>query len=281
MTYGQELAAIVDANYERTAEDPLRTHLGASIIGGKCQRAIWFAFFWCAVEIASGRMIRLWARGQREEEVFVEHLQRVGAVVWQTDPTTGQQFRVSAFGGHFGGSCDGFVDKLPHLEPAPRLAEFKTHNAKSFANLKAQGVASSKPQHFKQMQIYMHLFNIKGWPIKEALYGAVNKDTDELYFEIVAYDPSVGYHITDKAEMIIFGEGMPSRISETPSWYECKFCIFNKICFKEKFPLINCRTCAFSKPKRDGSWSCSKGKLEIKSCPKIGCEEHVYKTELI
>ncbi len=61
------------------------------------------------------------------------------------------------------------------------MLEFKTHSAKSFADLAAKGVEASKPQHVAQMQIYMHLTGIT-----RALYVAVCKDTDALHIERVA-----------------------------------------------------------------------------------------------
>jgi hypothetical protein len=33
------------------------------------------------------------------------------------------------------------------------MVEFKTHSARSFRELKVKGVATSKPQHWAQMQI--------------------------------------------------------------------------------------------------------------------------------
>lgn len=59
----------------------------------------------------------------------------------EVDPETGRQFRVEAHGGHFGGSLDAVA--LGPLE-APKtwhVVEFKTHSAKSFAELVAKGVA--------------------------------------------------------------------------------------------------------------------------------------------
>ena len=40
------------------------------------------------------------------------------------------------------------------------VAEFKTHSAKSFAELVAKGVVLAKPQHAAQMQVYMQLLSL-------------------------------------------------------------------------------------------------------------------------
>ncbi len=275
LTYGQRLALLVDAAFAtevNKTESGLRTHLGASVIGESCQRKIWYGFFWYSKEEHSGQLLRLFERGQLEEERFVKLLKLAGATVYTHDEN-GNQFRVSAFGSHFGGSCDGVATGLPDINE-PVLLEFKTHGEKSFLKLKKEGVEKAKPQHVKQMMVYMRLLNLN-----VALYCAVNKNTDEIYFELVSHDPDVSRAILDKAESIIFGQGMPPRISETPSWYECSFCPMKDVCFFSKTPLINCRTCAFSKPERDGSWTCSKQQPEINTQAMIGCGQHKHKYE--
>ena len=82
---------------------------------------------------------------------------RTGATVLDVDPETGRQWRVEAHGGHFGGSLDAVAIGLKEAPKTWHVAEFKTHSAKSFRDLVAKGVALSKPQHWAQMQIYMHL----------------------------------------------------------------------------------------------------------------------------
>lgn len=279
--YGQQLATKIDAEYEASeAEDGMRRHLGASVVGDKCMRAIWFAFRWADSEAWKGRMLRLVDRGQREEEVFADLLRRQGATIWQLDPATGKQFTVSAHGGHFGGSTDGFAIGLPNFPNEPVLLEVKTHNLRLFTLLKQGGVATAKPEHYKQAQAYMHGMNLKGWPVRQCLYCAVCKNDDELYFELFAYDPALGAQLFDRAEAIIFAPGLPPRISETPAWFECKFCAMSSVCFKTKAARINCRTCQFSKPERDGTWSCAKGRSEIVETPKLGCREYVVMEEL-
>lgn len=274
MDYGQRLTHLVDAAAQGMyAEDGLRTHLGASVVGDKCMRAVWYGFRWAERELFEGRMLRLFAHGQREEEVFVELLRKAGAKVWTHDAEK-RQFRISGLGGHFGGSMDGVARELPGLpshipKETPILLELKTHNDKSFKDLLSKGLVASKPRHFKQAQSYMHLSGLKF-----CLYCAVNKNDEALWFYLFEYDPAVGTSLLLRAETVVFGEGLPPRISETPAWFECRFCAFKDICHAKTPPRINCRTCAFSRPERDGSWSCSKGQTEITDKPKEGCEQY-------
>ena len=262
--YGIRLAVLIDAQVVATTEDGFRRHLGASVIGRSCQRKIWFGFRWADVEPFSGRMLRLFERGQLEEERFVRFLNLVGATIY-THQDNGKQYGVSYHGDHFSGSTDGVAVNLPDLDE-PVLLEMKTHGIKSFEKLVAAGVREAKPEHYRQMMVYCH-----GLSLKKALYLAVCKDTDELHIELLDYDPEMARAMVDKAESIIFGEGLPPRISEKPAFWECRFCAMNAVCFKDKAPLRNCRTCRYSKPERTGGWSCGLGKEEIGTQPKVGC----------
>jgi hypothetical protein len=103
--------------------------------------------------------------------------------VLDLDPETGRQWQVVAHGGHFGGSLDAVAIGLKEAPKTWHVVEFKTHSAKSFRELVAKGVALAKPQHWAQMQIYMHLTGIT-----RALYVAVCKDTDDLHIERVRAD---------------------------------------------------------------------------------------------
>ena len=145
------------AAYEADADDGFRAHLGASLIGRECERALWYGFRWTTRLRHPGRMLRLFETGQREEARLVANLRRIGATVLEVDPETGRQFQVAAHGGHFGGSIDGLALGLPEAPKTWHVLEFKTHSRKSFTALAAKGVEESKPQHFAQMQVYLYL----------------------------------------------------------------------------------------------------------------------------
>ena len=121
------------------------------------------------------------------------------------------------------------------------VLEFKTHSRKSFADLTAKTVRDSKPQHFAQMQIYLHLTGLT-----RALYLAVNKDTDDLYVERVAADRAFAERLLEKAGRIIFAPTPPARLSEDPSWYQCRFCDHAPLCHQGQAAAVNCRTCLHS-----------------------------------
>lgn len=255
-------------------DDGFRTHLGGSVIGRECARELWYSFRWSGKEAFNGRMLRLFARGQDEEARFIELLESVGALVWSQD-AQGNQYRCTDHGGHFGGSVDGVargLEVLPSTE-TPCLLEFKTHNDKSFQKLKSQTLVTAKYTHYVQMQIYMHKLELE-W----GLYCAVNKNDDELYFELVQARPQVAEKYLKLAGEIIFGDP-PQKINESPGWFGCRFCTFKNTChFPEKHkPLRNCRTCRHSSAERDGTWYCN---LHLETLTKErqaeGCPQQAY-----
>ncbi|WP_426287481.1 hypothetical protein [Luteibacter sp. E-22] len=252
-----------------------RAYLGGSVIGRECERQLWYGFRWATGgERFEGRMLRLFDRGQREEAVLVADLRAIGCEVYDIDPATGSQFNFKAIGGHAGGSMDAAVLGVPEAPKTYHVAEFKTHNSKSFATLLKDGVEKAKPEHYAQMQIYMH------WSqLTRALYLAVNKDTDELYSERVRYDETFAKALEAKAERVIYGAEPPQGISEDPSFFKCKFCPASKVCHTAQLPQVSCRTCAHATPEPDGDgrWSCAKWKSDIPlDAQRTGCPEHRY-----
>jgi len=262
----QTLAAL-NGHIEANQESSHRGHLGASVIGKKCARELWYLFRWAILKKHHAALVRLFRRGQLEEERFVSYLRSIGCEVWPVnpddiDPKTKEprQWRIADVDGHFGGSLDAVARKLPDLPPAlPFLCEFKTHNADSFKKLIEVGVIGAKFEHFVQMQIYMHKMGLT-----VALYCAVNKNNDELHFELVQYDKAVAETALSRAATVIYSEQPPERYGSSPGAYGCKFCDFNRLChFGDVTPNRNCRTCRFARPGGNGLWFCGLNKTNL------------------
>lgn len=81
-TKSAQILAAIDDYCQTAYNDGHRSHLGASQIGEECKRKLWYVFRWCFQEQFSGRMLRLFNRGHREEERFIEWLEGIGAKVW-------------------------------------------------------------------------------------------------------------------------------------------------------------------------------------------------------
>ena len=257
--------------YEQEAKgqgDSRRPHLGCSQVGRECAREVWYGFRWAGQVVWEGRMLRLFDRGQREEEVLVKALRSIGCEVWEED-SNGKQFRVEFGDGHLSGSVDGVARGVPGAPKTPHLLEFKTHNDRSYKDLLKKGVAESKPQHMVQMQMYMC-----GLKLKRALYVAVNKNDDSIYTERIEYDPALAKEHISRGLDIIASDRPPPGISTRPDWYKCKFCNFKGQCHSGVPLSMNCRTCENVEVKFGGEWECklSGDKLSLEE-QKKGCKE--------
>ena len=164
------IAALIDAAHEKRREEheqAFRPHMGASTLGEKCDRKLWLAFRWAVREQFPGRILRVFRRGNREEETVVEDLRAIGMKVRATG---GEQTRVK-FGSHVSGSIDGIITSgVPDAPKKAHVLEIKTHSKKSWEAVEKDGVEKSQPKHWVQMQVYMH-----GTGIDRALYVAVCK----------------------------------------------------------------------------------------------------------
>lgn len=270
--------AAIYRGYEERRGEELRPHLGASQIGHPCSRALWYGFRWALTKDFDGRMLRLFETGQLEENRLIRDLRHIGVEVSAFDPE-GNQWRVSALGGHFGGSMDGCAVGIPEAPKTWHVLEFKTHNLKSFTDLQAKGVMEAKPMHFAQMQVYMELTGMT-----RALYLAVCKNDDQLYAERVEHDPVAAAKLLAKAERIIFSDEPPARISDNPSWWECKFCDYHPVCHGESVALVNCRTCAHVTAAKDGTWRCEVDHTDEPITveeQRHGCHLHRYNPHLL
>lgn len=255
-----------------------RSHLGASMVGRPCAREIWFGFRWAKKPKFPARILRLFNRGHLEEARFLAMLLAIGVQVYQQD-ANGKQFRISDLGGHFGGSGDGVGIGIPDLNPSsPCLLEFKTHNKKSFDKLAKEGVMVAKPEHYAQMQTYMRKMSI---PV--AMYGAVNKDDDELHLEIVHLDTLLADQYLDRGRAIIMMRQAPKKINDSAGWYQCTYCEMKRICHYNEPMDKNCRTCHYSFPQFDGTWQCGEptqqGLILSKEEQLAGCGHHLELTK--
>lgn len=279
-------AAAIYARYERDAEDWRRLHLGASLIGAECHRDLWYSFRWTRNPSFPGRILRLFERGQRDEEWIVEELRALGMYVQDRDieepPDENgvhPQYRFERFGGHFGGGCDGVVLGVLEAPKTWHLLEVKTSNARRFKELQNKGVRESNPKHYAQMQVYMH-----GLKLRRALYVCVNKDTDDIYTERVQYDKSHAESFERIAGMVIRSAEPLLKISEDPSWYQCKWCDHAPVCHHGATDDLerNCRTCASSTPRPDGVWWCDHYGVELDGeKQREGCDVHVFIPKLL
>ena len=268
------LIEAIDEAHESRKETP-RPHLGCSVLGHHCDRWLWLSFRWAVLEKFKGRMLRLFRRGNLEEDSFIADLRGAGIDV------DGSQSRVD-FGGHISGSLDGIIHAgVPGAEKTKHVAEFKTHGKKSFGKLvSAASVEKSHYNHYVQMQTYM-----LGMKIDRALYVAVCKDDDQLYTERVKLNKKVAQAAVDRGKRIALSDRMPEPCTgASPSWYLCKFCAGYSFCHEqEPTKEANCRTCAHATATEGSTWNCERhGGSEIPlKFQEEGCDSHVVHPDLV
>lgn len=279
MTPSKTLAAIEKFSASE-GKDEKRKHLGASVVGDNCRRRVQLKFLWAGSEDFSGRMKRLFNRGHREEGKIIAFLRGAGITVYDAGESgeLKEQLRIVDCHGHFGGTPDGVAIGVPDLPPdTPCLLEFKTHNDKWFKKLVESGVFNTYLKYYVQMQIYMYKHQLP-W----ALYIGVNKNDDDIYAELVQAKPSIAKSYLAHANEVIFKEEVLPKISESPSWWECKLCTFRHICHNDATPDENCRTCANGRPNKQGGWTCAAKQPYIDTCPQDpkGCQYYTLNTKL-
>jgi len=272
--------AAIEASVEAAEVRDFDHVVRGSSIGHACERHLWYRFRWAHLpETFDGRKLRLFHTGHVEEARMVAWLTAAGVKVEDVDPATGEQWEVVALDGHFKGHLDGQATGIIEAPVVAHLLECKTHNAKSFAQLKQHGVAIAKPEHVAQMQIYMHL---KG--LTRAFYLAKHKDTDELHAERVPYDAAQALALLAKAERIAKANEAPARVSDDPNYFLCRAfnCASYDICHQPGFALRNCRTCLHSDTAIDGGWYCHRHDRALSiDDQRAGCPNHLYLPSLV
>jgi hypothetical protein len=250
---------IEQAIEDQVVPGEMRGYLGLSQIGDPCSRKLWYDFRFCSKKEFSARVARLFQRGHREEPIITADLRKAGVKVHS------DQAEVIAGYGHIKGHIDGIGENIPDAPKTPHLLEFKTMkegvegNTKRqptyFHKLKAKGVEIANPVYWSQCQCYMRLMKLT-----RTLFIAINKNTDERYYERIRLNILIANELLKRGEEIILSEfplpRLPATNGKTHNW-KCNFCDQKEVCLEGAEPLRNCRTCRYCDIENEGKWSCS------------------------
>ena len=218
-----------------------RTYLGASRLGVSCDRALQYEHLKIPKDEGrdfTGQLLRIFQAGHVFEDLAIKWLLDAGFELY-TEKQDGEQFGFSIVNGRIKGHVDGVInDAPPEFEMRfPALWEAKSLNAKSWKDTINRGVAISKPVYAAQMAIYQAYMEpiIPGISQCPALFTAINKDTAELYFELVPFNAELAQKMSDKAVKILracdANELLP-RITNDSTFFECKFCDWQDNCWE-------------------------------------------------
>lgn len=253
MEYSELNDAIIESEH--------RAHVGLSQIGHSCHRYLQFVHYWAFDVSYSARIQRLFNVGHSTEEVMVADLKIKGIEVQN------QQREIIGFSGHFKGHIDGIFNE----NKENKLLEFKTHNDKSFKDLLKKSVKMSKPVHYSQMQSYMGYLGLEN-----GLYMAYNKNDSTYYFEKIRFDDGFFDQLKRKEKEIILSEVLlPRTGTNSPTWFECKYCDAREVCFYKQESSVNCRTCSNVHVMDDGKWVCGFTDDELSTDEqRVGCKKY-------
>lgn len=284
--YTDPTLAASDAALEaKAAEEKLRGYLGMSQIGESCSRKLWYSFRHAGREAFKADTLKRFSDGHRTEDLVIERLRLVEGLDIVSLTHEGGQIRVTDHGGHFSGHLDGTVEGLLQAPKTRHVLEVKCVADKGFAKFKKcvadngekNALKAWNPIYYAQAQAYMHYTGLTRHYIVVATPGG--RDWTSARTE---YNAADALQLVTKAKRIIDAQEPPDRISNTPSWYECKWCAFSPICHDNEMPARSCRTCAHSSTLDNARWHCARfGKVLTLDEQMEGCGAHVYLTSLV
>ena len=215
---------------------PARDYLGASRLGASCERQLQFEYAKAPVDHGkgfSGRILRIFERGHRTEDMVIRWLRMAGFNL-KTEDANGHQFGFSVANGRLRGHVDGVLTAGPEGFAYPALWENKCLGTKSWRDVEKHKLAVSKPVYAAQIALYQCYLQLHEHP---ALFTAVNADTMEIYAELIPFDAGLAQRMSDRAARVIgaseAGELLPRSFAD-PSHFECKFCSWSDRCWKTR-----------------------------------------------
>ena len=228
----QRVNEILDAKIiENHKQQKKRDYLGVSSIGDDCLRKVQLQYEGKEAEF-SASTLRTFDIGHRLEDLVAEWLKIAGFNL-KTKNENGEQFGFSTAEGRIKGHVDGKIvdvsdDLKQFFHRFPLLWECKTLNHKSWQETAKKGLMLTKPLYYAQVQLYMAYLELE-----QCLFTVLNKDTSELYFELIPFDSEAAQRYSDRAVQVLKAtennESMPC-ISSDPSFFKCKMCGFRNVC---------------------------------------------------
>jgi len=216
--YYNELAHKIE-NIPSSDDRKPRDYIGASIIGSDCLRQIWYEFKGFESEDVPSKMRRTWEIGRALEGTILRWIKETGIELFSDWPQLEAE-GMPYFKGH--------VDSIWMKDgKAFAIIEAKTAKDSSFNKFVKSGLQMWNPQYYAQVQAYMGMSGIH-----LAYIIVLNKDNSDISDEMVNFDGAFYQDLILKAKMVARAEMPPPRVNNSPLWFQCKMCKFNKECHK-------------------------------------------------
>lgn len=245
-TLSESINALIDkALTKQNEQQEPRHYLGGSRLGVSCNRALQFEYTNTPKDEGqnfTGKILKIFEAGHVFEELAIKWLKQSGfELITHKKNSIGEseQFGFSAANGKIKGHIDGIIVGAPKdLNLSfPMLWECKSMNNKSFKETVKKGLVLSKPFYASQIAVYQAYMesSIDGISTNPALFTAINKDTAEVYFELIHFDKTLAQNMSDKGVKILKAteshELLPGMSTDT-SYFECRFCPWQKRCLE-------------------------------------------------
>ena len=211
-----------------------RAYIGASSIGDECQRKIQYRYLNYSVDPDkefTARTLRIFQFGHEIEDYAAKWLKDANFDL-RTEDKDGSQFGFSIADGEIRGHIDGVICSGPVNMSYPSLWECKSANDNKFKAFVKHGVAKANSVYATQIALYQTYMDLYENP---ALFTVVNKNTSEIYYELVPYNKRLAQEASDRAVNILTaakaGDILP-RIAQSKDFFLCKWCEFKQSCWE-------------------------------------------------
>ena len=213
----------------RALSSPPRQYLGGSRLGEECARKLQYEYLGGSLTMTA-KLHNIFAAGHASEAAVAELLKQIFDL--RTEKATGRQFGFETAQGRIKGHIDGVICGGPEaFGPYPYLWEAKAVGGKYFTALVKNGVRAERPVYAGQIATYQAYMELTDNP---ALFSVANRDTGEIHFERVPFDPKLAQECTDRGVQVLqavdAGETLP-RAYTSSDFFKCKFCDFHAQCW--------------------------------------------------
>ena len=219
---------IVDKN----KSEPKRKYLGGSMLGDKCARKIQYIYQGQQPDENkefNAQTLRIFQLGHELENSMAGWIRNAGFDLRTLDKN-GEQFGFSIADDEIKGHIDGVICGGPLDVKYPMLWECKSANEKKFRDFKFKGIKAN-PTYEVQVALYQAYMELTDNP---CLFTVINKNTSEIYYELVPFNQELAQYASDKAVDILKAveqDVMLPRIAFNKDMFDCRFCQFTDTCW--------------------------------------------------
>lgn len=219
----ERINRLLDLN---VAEEEPRDYLGASVAGQECLRFLSYVLLGTKKnKKKTAQLERIFDFGHFFEDYIYKKLEVCGFKFSSAS--------FSEFSEKFKGHVDRVVTYVPdNLFKVPCVSECKTMNNRNFNILKKKGVKTGFPKYYTQILIYQKMTNF----LNECFFISVNKDTSEIYTELIKFNAEVAEEKIERVVRVIKNSEINyifPKISDDMDNFNCKFCDFQENCHKK------------------------------------------------